>query len=149
MIGEVDFNKDMDFWQVDKWSGFFPVKWHIIKDIPNTQLRHIILENNDNRPVTFTRDSQEVLPLIFFFFSFEAYYCKSTYITVGSLLDLCLKFIVLSVFFISLYFPIEISWILTSSLLSDSHWLIVKVLFSQKHVLSIFLVYCVGGRSTL
>lgn len=66
MIGEVDFNKDMDFWQVDKWSGFFPVKWHIIKDIPNTQLRHIILENNDNRPVTFTRDSQEVLPLIFF-----------------------------------------------------------------------------------
>ncbi|XP_062027379.1 YTH domain-containing protein ECT3-like isoform X1 [Rosa rugosa] len=60
MIGEVDFNKDMDFWQVDKWSGFFPVKWHIIKDIPNTQLRHIILENNDNRPVTFTRDTQEI-----------------------------------------------------------------------------------------
>lgn len=61
MAGQVDFNKDMDFWQVDKWSGFFPVKWHVIKDIPNTQLRHIILENNDNRPVTFTRDTQEVL----------------------------------------------------------------------------------------
>lgn len=66
MIGEVDFNKDMDFWQVDKWSGFFPVNWHVVKDIPNAQLRHIILENNDNRPVTFTRDTQEVLPLIFF-----------------------------------------------------------------------------------
>ncbi|KAL6176506.1 hypothetical protein ACLB2K_053139 [Fragaria x ananassa] len=60
MIGEVDFNKDMDFWQVDKWSGFFPVNWYVVKDIPNTQLRHIILENNDNRPVTFTRDTQEI-----------------------------------------------------------------------------------------
>ncbi|KAA8545466.1 hypothetical protein F0562_020250 [Nyssa sinensis] len=60
MIGRVDFNKDMDFWQLDKWNGFFPVKWHIIKDIPNTRLRHIILENNDNKPVTFTRDTQEI-----------------------------------------------------------------------------------------
>ncbi|KAG2704230.1 hypothetical protein I3760_06G175200 [Carya illinoinensis] len=60
MVGQVDFNKDMDFWQLDKWNGFFPVKWHIIKDVPNGQLRHIILENNDNRPVTFTRDTQEI-----------------------------------------------------------------------------------------
>ncbi|KAI7730860.1 hypothetical protein M8C21_026423 [Ambrosia artemisiifolia] len=60
MIGPVVFEKNMDFWQLDKWSGFFPVKWHIIKDIPNSQLRHIILENNDNRPVTYTRDTQEV-----------------------------------------------------------------------------------------
>lgn len=60
MTGRVVFEKDMDFWQLDKWSGFFPLKWHIIKDIPNTQLRHIILENNDNRPVTYTRDTQEV-----------------------------------------------------------------------------------------
>lgn len=60
MIGQVDFNKDMDFWQIDKWNGFFPVNWHIIKDIPNSQLRHIILENNDNRPVTFSRDTQEI-----------------------------------------------------------------------------------------
>lgn len=60
MIGRVDFNKNMDFWQLDKWSGFFPVKWHIIKDIPNNLLRHIILENNDNRSVTYSRDTQEV-----------------------------------------------------------------------------------------
>uniref|UniRef100_A0A7C9DNL6 YTH domain-containing family protein n=2 Tax=Opuntia streptacantha TaxID=393608 RepID=A0A7C9DNL6_OPUST len=60
MIGKVDFNKSMDFWQLDKWSGFFPVKWHIVKDIPNSQLRHILLENNENRPVTYTRDTQEV-----------------------------------------------------------------------------------------
>nr|GEV10392.1 YTH domain-containing protein [Tanacetum cinerariifolium] len=60
MTGPVVFEKSMDFWQLDKWSGFFPVKWHIIKDIPNSLLRHIILESNDNRPVTYTRDTQEV-----------------------------------------------------------------------------------------
>ncbi|KAL9324262.1 hypothetical protein ACSQ67_009119 [Phaseolus vulgaris] len=36
------------------------VKWHIIKDVPNPQLRHIILENNDHKPVTNSRDTQEV-----------------------------------------------------------------------------------------
>lgn len=60
MVGQVDFKRNMDFWQLDKWSGFFPVKWHIVKDVPNTQFRHIILENNDNRPVTYSRDTQEV-----------------------------------------------------------------------------------------
>ncbi|CAH1426284.1 unnamed protein product [Lactuca virosa] len=60
MIGSVDYEKNMDFWQLDKWNGFFPVKWHVVKDVPNTLLRHIILENNDNRPVTYTRDTQEV-----------------------------------------------------------------------------------------
>ncbi|XP_058097704.1 YTH domain-containing protein ECT1-like isoform X2 [Magnolia sinica] len=60
MIGQVDFKKSMDFWQQDKWNGFFPVKWHIIKDITNSQLRHIILANNDNKPVTNSRDTQEI-----------------------------------------------------------------------------------------
>ncbi|BBM96721.1 YTH domain-containing family protein [Marchantia polymorpha subsp. ruderalis] len=60
MTGPVDFNKSVDYWQQDKWNGRFPVKWHIIKDIPNCQFRHIILENNDNKPVTNSRDTQEV-----------------------------------------------------------------------------------------
>ncbi|PIN08072.1 putative high-glucose-regulated protein [Handroanthus impetiginosus] len=60
MTGQVDFSKNMDFWQLDKWNGFFPIKWHIIKDVPNMQLRHIILENNENRPVTYSRDTQEI-----------------------------------------------------------------------------------------
>lgn len=60
MGGPVDCNKDMDFWQQDKWSGSFPVKWHIIKDVPNTSFRHIVLENNENKPVTNSRDTQEV-----------------------------------------------------------------------------------------
>lgn len=61
MIGPVDFKKSMDFWQQDKWNGFFPVKWHIIKDIPNRPFQHITLENNENKAVTFSRDTQEVL----------------------------------------------------------------------------------------
>ncbi|WVZ95692.1 hypothetical protein U9M48_041424 [Paspalum notatum var. saurae] len=60
MLGPVDFKKTMDFWKKDIWSGFFPVIWHIIKDIPNRLFRHIILENNDNRIVTFSRDTQEI-----------------------------------------------------------------------------------------
>ncbi|XP_020265974.1 uncharacterized protein LOC109841419 isoform X2 [Asparagus officinalis] len=59
MIGPVNFEKNVDFWQQDKWSGQFPVKWHIIKDAPNSLFRHIILENNDNKPVTNSRDTQE------------------------------------------------------------------------------------------
>jgi hypothetical protein len=66
MIGPVDLHRDMDFWQQDKWSGSFLVKWHIIKDIPNSSFRHIILENNENKPVTNSRDTQEVCVGFFF-----------------------------------------------------------------------------------
>ncbi|XWS58268.1 hypothetical protein CRYUN_Cryun08bG0019300 [Craigia yunnanensis] len=60
VVGPVDFNKTLEYWQQDKWTGCFPVKWHIIKDVPNTSLRHITLENNENKPVTNSRDTQEV-----------------------------------------------------------------------------------------
>ena len=66
MVGPVDFDKSVDYWQQDKWSGQFPVKWHIIKDVPNSQFRHIVLENNDNKPVTNSRDTQEVRCYVFF-----------------------------------------------------------------------------------
>ncbi|GAB2286500.1 hypothetical protein Dimus_020899 [Dionaea muscipula] len=60
MVGPVDFENSADYWQQDRWSGQFPVHWHIIKDVPNSKFRHILLENNDNKPVTHSRDSQEV-----------------------------------------------------------------------------------------
>lgn len=60
MTGPIDFQRNVDYWQQDKWSGQFPVKWHIIKDVSNSQFRHIILENNDNKPMTNSRDTQEV-----------------------------------------------------------------------------------------
>ncbi|KAK1385898.1 YTH domain-containing protein [Heracleum sosnowskyi] len=58
MIGRVDFVKTLNFWLIEDWNGFFPVKWHIIKDIPNRQLSHIITESSE--PVTRTRDLQEI-----------------------------------------------------------------------------------------
>ncbi|KAL9269635.1 YTH domain-containing protein, partial [Drosera capensis] len=60
MVGHVDFDRTMDFWQQDKWTGYIPLKWHIVKDIPNSLLKHIKLEYNDNKPVTNSRDTQEV-----------------------------------------------------------------------------------------
>uniref|UniRef100_A0A1D1XI96 YTH domain-containing family protein n=1 Tax=Anthurium amnicola TaxID=1678845 RepID=A0A1D1XI96_9ARAE len=60
MVGPVDFNKTVDYWQQSKWTGCFPVKWHMVKDVPNSMLKHITLENNDNKPVTNSRDTQEV-----------------------------------------------------------------------------------------
>ncbi|GMH11545.1 hypothetical protein Nepgr_013386 [Nepenthes gracilis] len=60
MVGPVDFHKDVEYWQQDKWNGSFPVQWRIVKDVPNSLLKHIILENNENKPVTTSRDTQEV-----------------------------------------------------------------------------------------
>ncbi|KAK4762882.1 hypothetical protein SAY86_008650 [Trapa natans] len=60
MMGPVNFEKNVEYWQQDKWNGCFSVKWHIVKDVPNSLLKHIILENNENKPVTNSRDTQEV-----------------------------------------------------------------------------------------
>ncbi|KAG7649738.1 YTH domain [Arabidopsis thaliana x Arabidopsis arenosa] len=60
MKGPVDFNKTIEYWQQDKWTGSFPLKWHILKDVPNSLLKHITLEYNENKPVTNSRDTQEV-----------------------------------------------------------------------------------------
>ncbi|KAL9251908.1 YTH domain-containing protein [Drosera capensis] len=60
MVGPVDFHKNVEYWQQDKWNGCFPVKWHIVKDVPNTLLKHITLEYNENKSVTNSRDTQEV-----------------------------------------------------------------------------------------
>ncbi|MFS8014714.1 putative YTH domain-containing protein [Helianthus anomalus] len=31
MVGPVDFNKSLKYWQQDKWIDYFPVNWHIVK----------------------------------------------------------------------------------------------------------------------
>lgn len=51
MIESVDFEKSVDYSQQDNWTGQFPVKWRIVKDVPNNLFLHIILENNDNKLV--------------------------------------------------------------------------------------------------
>lgn len=60
MQSRVDYNKKTGVWAQDKWRGCFQVKWVYVKDVPNSLLRNIKLENNDNKPVTNSRDTQEI-----------------------------------------------------------------------------------------
>ncbi|TKW07042.1 hypothetical protein SEVIR_7G281501v4 [Setaria viridis] len=61
MVGPVDYQNDMDFWcRKNKWIGSFPVKWHIIKNVHNSTFRSILLQNNEDKPVTSSRDTQEI-----------------------------------------------------------------------------------------
>uniref|UniRef100_A0A8C4PXP6 YTH domain-containing family protein n=1 Tax=Eptatretus burgeri TaxID=7764 RepID=A0A8C4PXP6_EPTBU len=60
MASPVDYSTCAGIWSQDKWKGRFDVKWLFVKDVPNSQLRHIRLENNENKPVTNSRDTQEV-----------------------------------------------------------------------------------------
>uniref|UniRef100_A0A1A8HR82 YTH domain-containing family protein n=4 Tax=Nothobranchius TaxID=28779 RepID=A0A1A8HR82_NOTKU len=60
MCSPVDYGTSAGVWAQDKWKGKFDVNWLFVKDVPNSQLRHIRLENNDNKPVTNSRDTQEV-----------------------------------------------------------------------------------------
>jgi len=60
MMSPVNFEKQFTAWAQSKWKGQFKVKWIFVKDIPNSNLRHIILANNENKPVTNSRDTQEI-----------------------------------------------------------------------------------------
>ncbi|CAK9801877.1 YTH domain-containing family protein 2 [Anthophora quadrimaculata] len=60
MVSPVDYKSNSSVWSQDKWKGQFRVRWIYVKDVPNVQLRHIKLENNENKPVTNSRDAQEV-----------------------------------------------------------------------------------------
>ena len=62
MTSAVDMSSTLSVWSQDKWRGQFGVRWIYVKDVPNAALRHIRLENNENKPVTNSRDTQEVPP---------------------------------------------------------------------------------------
>lgn len=62
MSSPIDYQKSAGVWAQDKWKGQFEVRWIYVKDVPNSQLRHIKLENNEGKPVTNSRDTQEVPP---------------------------------------------------------------------------------------
>jgi len=61
MASTIQHGNEFGSWaQENKWHGQFKVNWIFTKDIPNKEFRHIILENNENKPVTNSRDCQEV-----------------------------------------------------------------------------------------
>ncbi|KAH9950289.1 YTH-domain-containing protein [Amylocystis lapponica] len=63
MLTPVDYTRSSTVWASDKWKGVFKVRWIFVRDIPNSNLRHIRLNNTQERkPVTNSRDTQELMP---------------------------------------------------------------------------------------
>ncbi len=61
MTSPVDFNSDFSNWtQQKKWSGTFNVSWLFVKDILNKHFKALPNKMNENKPVTNSRDTQEV-----------------------------------------------------------------------------------------
>lgn len=61
ITSEVDESKIFEYWAMDDvWKGLFSVEWLLIKDVPNKFLKDIKLSNNAYKPVTNSRDTQEI-----------------------------------------------------------------------------------------
>jgi hypothetical protein len=61
MTSEVTLTEKFAHWmQEGKWTGKFKVEWIYIKDIPNREFKSILIPNNENKPVTNSRDAQEI-----------------------------------------------------------------------------------------
>ena len=61
MTSDVENKVNFNYWsQNDKWKGFFLIEWICIKDVPNRMFRSIINELNEGKPVTSSRDTQEI-----------------------------------------------------------------------------------------
>ena len=61
MVSSVDYKSSSQLWTQNKWKGKFDVKWLYVKNVPNPVLRQIHLPNNENKSVTNSRDTQEIL----------------------------------------------------------------------------------------
>ncbi|KZP01142.1 YTH-domain-containing protein [Calocera viscosa TUFC12733] len=63
MLTPLDYTRSSTVWAQDKWKGVFKVRWIFVRDVPNSVLRHIKLNNTqEKKPVTNSRDTQELLP---------------------------------------------------------------------------------------
>lgn len=61
MKSPVDFDSTSDVWvEKSRWKGIFKVKWLIIKDVPSKYFYHLKLATNEYKPVTNSRDTQEI-----------------------------------------------------------------------------------------
>lgn len=78
MTSGLDYSRSSDIWAEGyRWKGLFHVRWLIVKDVLNHQLRHITLQSTsllllqhranttaptEVKPVTQSRDTQELFP---------------------------------------------------------------------------------------
>lgn len=58
-VGDIAW-KDAKYGKING-VGAFLQSWHILKDVPSAHFKQIILENNENKPVTNSRDTQEII----------------------------------------------------------------------------------------
>lgn len=61
MTSDLDYSKTTEIWlENNRWKGVFSVEWLSIKDIPNKVFHRLRVPNNENKPVTNSRDAQEI-----------------------------------------------------------------------------------------
>lgn len=61
MQAQIDYTKESDIWvESSRWKGIFPVHWHFAAEIPNRFFRLLRVPANENKPVTNSRDTQEL-----------------------------------------------------------------------------------------
>ncbi|EGW32033.1 uncharacterized protein SPAPADRAFT_138989 [Spathaspora passalidarum NRRL Y-27907] len=61
MKSRIDYTKTSDIWvEQTRWKGIFPVEWLLIKDVPNRFFQHLKVPSNEFKPVTNSRDTQEI-----------------------------------------------------------------------------------------
>lgn len=61
MKDSIDFTRASDVWlEKSRWKGVFPVEWLMIKDVPNRHFQHLRNPINELKPVTNSRDTQEL-----------------------------------------------------------------------------------------
>ncbi|KAJ3029394.1 hypothetical protein HDV00_009613 [Rhizophlyctis rosea] len=61
MTTKVDYDRSSSVWSDEgRWKGVFGVRWIFVKDVPNVVLRGLRVPANENKPVTNSRDTQEL-----------------------------------------------------------------------------------------
>lgn len=61
MRDSVDYSQSCNIWvEQTRYKGIFPVEWLMVKNVPNKYFNHLKIPDNDNKPVTCSRDTQEM-----------------------------------------------------------------------------------------
>lgn len=61
MLGVVDFSRSSDAWvEASRWKGIFSVNWLVYREISNKAFRLLRVSTNENKPVSNSRDTQEL-----------------------------------------------------------------------------------------
>lgn len=65
MISDLESNLDTSIWgDKKKYGHAFKVRWIVVRDVHNRFLKHFLIPSNDMKPVTNSRDTQEIPPAI-------------------------------------------------------------------------------------